>query len=49
MTQAHIKPLKDLVESGWADALAEVEPQVHHMGDFLRGEIAAGRLSLIHI
>lgn len=43
MTQAHIKPLKDLVESGWADALAEVEPQVHHMGDFLRGEIAAGR------
>ena len=43
MTQAHIKPLKDLVEPGWADALAEVEPQVHHMGDFLRGEIAAGR------
>ena len=43
MTQAHIKPLKDLVEPGWANALAEVEPQVHHMGDFLRGEIAAGR------
>ena len=43
MTQSNIKPLKDLVEPGWANALAEVEPQVHHMGDFLRGEIAAGR------
>ena len=39
----HIKPLKDLVEPGWAQALADVEPQVHHMGDFLRSEIAAGR------
>ena len=43
MTQSNIKPLKDLVEPGWANALAEVEPQVHRMGDFLRGEIAAGR------
>lgn len=25
------------------ECLAEVEPQVHRMGDFLRGEIAAGR------
>ena len=39
----HIKPLKDLVEPGWAQALADVEPQIHLMGDFLRSEIAAGR------
>ncbi len=40
-----IKPLKDLVEPGWAAALADVEPQVHHMGDFLSSEIA-GRTSV---
>ena len=43
MTQAHIKPLSELIEPGWATALSDVEPQVHRMGDFLRGEIAAGR------
>ena len=42
----HIKPLKELVEPGWAKALADVEPQVHRMGDFLRSEIAAGRTYL---
>ena len=42
----HIKPLKELVEPGWAQALAGVEPQVHRMGDFLRSEIAAGRTYL---
>jgi uracil-DNA glycosylase len=27
----------------WAEALAEVEPAIHKMGDFLRAEAAAGR------
>ena len=30
----------------WAAALADVEPQIHAMGDFLRAEIAAGRTYL---
>lgn len=38
-----VKSLDELVESGWANALHDVEPQVHAMGDFLRGELAAGR------
>ena len=42
-SMTHIKPLKDLVEPGWAQALADIEPQIHLMGDFLRSEIAAGR------
>ncbi|WP_235939873.1 uracil-DNA glycosylase [Occultella kanbiaonis] len=37
------RPLTDLIDPGWATALAEVEPQVHAMGEFLRGEVAAGR------
>ncbi|MGN6301419.1 MAG: uracil-DNA glycosylase [Angustibacter sp.] len=37
------RPLSDLVEPGWARALAPVEPQVRAMGDFLRAEAAAGR------
>ena len=45
-SMTHIKPLKDLVEPGWAQALADVEPQIHLMGDFLRPEIAAGRKNL---
>lgn len=36
-------PLADLVDPGWAAALAPVEPQVHALGDFLRAETAAGR------
>lgn len=36
-------PLSDLVAPDWADALAPVAGQVTVMGDFLRGEIAAGR------
>lgn len=38
-----IKPLSELVEPGWAHALADVEPTIHHMGVFLRAENAAGR------
>jgi uracil-DNA glycosylase len=36
-------PLAELVDPGWAAALASVEPTIHAMGDFLRGETAAGR------
>jgi uracil-DNA glycosylase len=37
------RPLRDLVDDGWATALQPVEEQVAIMGDFLREEIAAGR------
>ena len=37
------KPLAEIVEAGWAQALAPVEQRVADMGDFLRAEIAAGR------
>ncbi|KTR38255.1 uracil-DNA glycosylase [Curtobacterium oceanosedimentum] len=36
-------PLRDLVDPGWAAALAPVEDDVHRMGDWLRDEVAAGR------
>lgn len=36
-------PLSDLVDPGWARALAPVEPRIRAMGDFLRAELAAGR------
>lgn len=37
------RPLADLVDPGWAAALAPVEDDVHRMGDWLRAETAAGR------
>jgi uracil-DNA glycosylase len=37
------RPLAELVEAGWARALAPVEDQVRQMGEFLRAELAAGR------
>jgi len=37
------RPLHELVDPGWASALAPVEPQVREMGAFLRSELAAGR------
>lgn len=40
------RELKEIVESGWADALAPVAPRITAMGDFLRAEIAAGRTYL---
>lgn len=36
------RPLSELVEAGWAQALAPVADQVSLMGEFLRSEIAAG-------
>ncbi|MFX4292092.1 uracil-DNA glycosylase [Streptomyces bohaiensis] len=40
------RPLSELVEPGWAEALAPVAGRIAAMGDFLRGEIAAGRTYL---
>ncbi|WBQ04286.1 uracil-DNA glycosylase [Kribbella sp. CA-293567] len=37
------KTLNDLVAPDWAKALSPVEETVSRMGEFLRGEIAAGR------
>ena len=37
------RPLKELVDEGWADALDPVADRVAAMGDFLRAELAAGR------
>lgn len=37
------RPLAELVEKGWAQALAPVADRVATMGDFLRAELAAGR------
>ncbi|WP_428341665.1 uracil-DNA glycosylase [Mycobacterium sp.] len=37
------RPLRDLIDDGWATALQSVEGQVATMGQFLRDEIAAGR------
>ncbi|GAB3651886.1 uracil-DNA glycosylase [Actinocorallia lasiicapitis] len=37
------RPLHEIVEAGWARALAPVEGDIAKMGDFLRGELAARR------
>ena len=37
------RPLAELVDAGWAAALAPVAGRVAAMGDFLRAEVAAGR------
>jgi len=37
------RPLSELVEEGWARALAPVSERIAEMGDFLRAELAAGR------
>lgn len=36
-------PLAQLLDPGWARALAPVEDRIHRMGEFLRAENAAGR------
>ena len=36
-------PLAELLAPDWADALAPAQPTVTTIGDFLRGEVAAGR------
>jgi uracil-DNA glycosylase len=37
------RPLPEVVEAGWAQALEPVAPIVAEMGEFLRAELAAGR------
>ena len=37
------QPLNQLIAPDWAAALADVEPQIHAMGDWLRSELSAGR------
>ena len=37
------KPLNEVVEAGWAQALEPVAETITAMGEFLRAEIAAGR------
>lgn len=37
------RPLADLVDPGWAEALAPVEADVHRIGAWLREETTAGR------
>jgi len=37
------QPLTNILEAGWAEALAPVAANIAAMGDFLRQEIAAGR------
>jgi uracil-DNA glycosylase len=36
------RPLNEIVEAGWANALEPVGPQVAQMGEFLRAELAEG-------
>jgi uracil-DNA glycosylase len=40
------RSLTEIVEAGWAEALAPVAGDIAAMGDFLRAEIAAGRTYL---
>lgn len=35
--------MPDLMAPDWADALSPVEPNIRAMGEFLRGEVSAGR------
>lgn len=37
------RPLEEIVDPGWAEALAPVGDRIAAMGDFLRAELAAGR------
>jgi uracil-DNA glycosylase len=37
------RPLSEIVEAGWAEALQPVAGKIAEMGDFLRAEVAAGR------
>jgi uracil-DNA glycosylase len=37
------QPLNQLIAPDWASELADIEPQIHAMGDWLRAELSAGR------
>lgn len=36
------RPLTELIDQSWAEALQPVQPQIAKMGEFLRAELAAG-------
>lgn len=38
-----VRPLDEVLDPGWARALAPVEPDIRRMGEFLRAETASGR------
>lgn len=40
------RPLVELIDPGWAEALGPVAPNIAAMGEFLRAEVAAGRAYL---
>jgi uracil-DNA glycosylase len=40
------RPLTEILDAGWAEALAPVEDRITAMGEFLRAEVAAGRTYL---
>ncbi|WP_172192765.1 uracil-DNA glycosylase [Actinomyces faecalis] len=40
---SHARPLSELVDPSWAQALAPVEQTIHEIGNRLRQEVAAGR------
>jgi uracil-DNA glycosylase len=37
------EPLRNIIDPGWAQALAPAEARIASMGEFLRAEVAAGR------
>ena len=41
-----VRPLSELLDPDWAEALAPVEPRIRAMGEMLRAELAAGRAYL---
>lgn len=43
MSTIEPRPLSELIDPGWARALAAVEPRIHELGAMLREEIAEGR------
>ena len=42
MSPYKIKPLEELMDPDWAQALSQVEPQIRAMGKFLREQIESG-------
>jgi len=44
---AWFRPLTEVVEAGWVQALEPVADRIAAVGDFLRAEVAAGRTYLL--
>ena len=43
MSEYNPRPLADLIDPGWARALAPVEDRVHELGAMLAAEVKEGR------